>query len=158
MLQYPELCVTNTISYPSVLTPPGAVFFFCFFGIQNCTPYQCLSTTLLSAKEYTCILRLVQKEYPIRTEKDSLLRAVHKRARAALSLGGSRVLHTFYALLPLPLSLFQSLFIYSNDCHSTHLCITTRSDLRSSIVQCDVEKKSSRRGCCVHHHHHHHPS
>lgn len=50
-----------------------------------------------------------------------------------------------------PFSVFR-LFIYSNDCHSTHLCVTRRSDDDwGEIVPRDVEKKSSRR-CRFHRH------
>ena len=132
------------------------LFFFCFFEVHHnfCTPCSCSSPSLLVRRAHICTLRDVQKEHPVCTEKDSLLRAVHKRARAAktfFSRAAFPCVTLFTHFFHFPFSVFR-LFIYSNDCHSTHLRITRRSDDWGEIVPRDVEKKSSSRRCRFHRH------
>ena len=146
MLRYLELCVTDTILYQFVCwTPKVALFFFVFLRSILCTPCSCLSTSF-KCEEDTCILRYVQKEYPICTEKRFFgTSGPQTRTSSAFFVGRLRdcfTLFTHFFHFP---SLFFRLFIYSNDCHSTHLCITRRSDDWGEIVPRDVEKKSSRR-------------
>ena len=93
MLRYLELRVTeDTLLYQFVCWTPNAFcFFFCFFEVHQIFVLLARARVPpLVRRAHICILRDVQKEYPICTEKDSLLRAVHKRARAAKTFFGRR--------------------------------------------------------------------
>lgn len=158
MLRYLELRVTeeDTLLYQFVCWTPNAFCFFFVFlrSITFLYSLLVLEYLLLVRRAHICTLRDVQKEYhPICTEKDSLLRAVHKRAHEQQKRSSRAAFQRFTLFthfFHFPFSVFR-LFIYSNDCHSTHLCITRRSDDWGEIVPRDVEKKSSRR-CRFHRH------
>lgn len=158
MLRYLELRVTDRHSFVPVcvLDSKCVLIFFCFFEVHHIFVLLARARVPpLVRRAHICTLRDVQKEHPICTEKDSSVRAVHKRARAAktfFSWAAFQRFTLFTHFFHFP-SLFFRLFIYSNDCHSTHLCVTRRSDDDwGEIVPRDVEKKSSRRCCRFHRH------
>ena len=151
MLRYLELCVTeDTLLYQFVCWTPNVFFFFCFFEVHQIfvLPLARARVPPFVRRAHICILRDVQKEYPICTEKDSLCYErstnAHDEQQKLSSRAAFQCFTLFTHFFHFPFSVFR-LFIHSNDCHSTHLCITRRSDDWGEIVPRDVEKKSSRR-------------
>ena len=133
------------------------VFFFVFFEVHQ------IFVLLARAR----VPPLVRREYPFaysETFKKSTPPFALKKIRCVTSGPQTRTNEQqklssraafqcstlFTHFFHFPFSVFR-LFIYSNDCHSTHLCITRRSDDWGEIVPRDVEKKSSRR-CRFHRH------
>jgi len=154
MLRYLELCVTeDTLLYQFVCWTPNAFCFF-FVFLRSNQIFVLLARARvppLVRRAHICTLRDVQKSTPFALKKIRCYeRSTNAHEQQKLSSRAAFQCFTLFThFFHFPFSVFR-LFIYSNDCHSTHLCIT-RSDDWGEIVPRDVEKKSSRR-CRFHRH------
>ena len=156
MLRYLELCVTeDTLLYQFVCWTPNAFCFFFVFLRSIKFLYSLLVLEyLLWCEEHTfAYSETFKKSTPFALKKIRCYeRSTNAHEQQKLSSRAAFQCFTLFThFFHFPFSVFR-LFIYSNDCHSTHLCITRRSDDDwGEIVPRDVEKKSSRR-CRFHRH------